>query len=188
MMRLFAEDFLYFSGEFGEYDERCEKRAKPIFDYVRREKIRDSGVASTALMLPCDIVSSRVKKKENKKSKEDAIKTPNRMKKYLRAMKDMYKRDGLFAFHRGFSQNVPLIVSHTINFTAFDALKMKYGKTKLTVVESFVIGCAAKTIATAITFPLERTRALVEASKAYHREEEKNSCKEEHDRWRVCRK
>ena len=44
MMRLFAEDFsVFLSGEFGEYDERCEKRAKPIFDYVRREKIRDSG-------------------------------------------------------------------------------------------------------------------------------------------------
>ena len=48
-------------------------------------------------------------------------------------------------------------------------------KKKLTMIESFVIGCLAKTIATGITFPLERTRALVEASKAYHREEEENS-------------
>ena len=176
MMRLFAEDFLYFSLVSlvnTTNDARSERNPSSIMSVAKSYAI--AGVASTALMLPCDIVSSRVKKKENKKSKEDAIKTPNRMKKYLRAMKDMYKRDGLFAFHRGFSQNVPLIVSHTINFTAFDALKMKYGKTKLTVVESFVIGCAAKTIATAITFPLERTRALVEASKAYHREEEKNS-------------
>ena len=100
------------------------------------------------------------------------------MKVYVSAMKEAYKRDGALAFQRGFSQNVPLIVSHAINLAAFDALKAlktKYGEKKLSIIESFVIGCLSKTIATGITFPLERTRALVEASKSFHREEEENS-------------
>ena len=85
MMRLFAEDFLYFSLVSlvnTTNDARSERNPSSIMSVAKRYAI--AGVASTALMLPCDIVSS-VKKKENKKSKEDAIKTPNRMKKYLRA-------------------------------------------------------------------------------------------------------
>ena len=108
------------------------------------------------------------------------------MKVYVSAMKEAYKRDGALAFQRGFSQNVPLIVSHTINLAAFDALKAlktKYGEKKLSIIESFVIGCLSKTIATGITFPLERTRALVEASKSFHREEEENSVRR-NMRWR----
>jgi len=134
-------------------------------------------------MVPLDIISFRVKRIEAKMKKNDdndrsngkrSRSRSNRVKLYVSAMKQLIKRDA-FAFHKGFSQSVPLIISHTINFAAFDAMKMKYGKKKLTMIESFVIGCLAKAIATGITFPLERTRALVEASKAYHREEEENS-------------
>ena len=193
IVRLFAEDFLYFSLVSVVDDVKKRKNSSQsrggvddvnifVKEALRRYAI--AGTISTALMVPLDIISFRVKRIEAKMKKNDdngrsngkrSRSRSNRVKLYVSAMKQLIKRDGAFAFHKGFSQSVPLIISHTINFAAFDAMKMKYGKKKLTMIESFVIGCLAKTIATGITFPLERTRALVEASKAYHREEEENS-------------
>jgi len=192
IVRLFAEDFLYFSLVSVVDDVKKRKNSSQsrgddddvnifVKEALRRYAI--AGTISTALMVPLDIISFRVKRIEAKMKKNDdndrsngkrSRSRSNRVKLYVSAMKQLIKRDA-FAFHKGFSQSVPLIISHTINFAAFDAMKMKYGKKKLTMIESFVIGCLAKTIATGITFPLERTRALVEASKAYHREEEENS-------------
>jgi hypothetical protein len=190
IVRLFAEDFLYFSLVSVVDDVKKRKNSSQsrggdddvniVKEALRRYAI--AGTISTALMVPLDIISFRVKRIEAKMKKNDdndrsngkrSRRRSNRVKLYVSAMKQLIKRDG--SFHKGFSQSVPLIISHTINFAAFDAMKMKYGKKKLTMIESFVIGCLAKTIATGITFPLERTRALVEASKAYHREEEENS-------------
>ena len=193
IVRLFAEDFLYFSLVSVVDDVKKRKNSSQsrgddddvnifVKEALRRYAI--AGTISTALMVPLDIISFRVKRIEAKMKKNDdndrsngkrSRSRSNRVKLYVSAMKQLIKRDRAFAFHKGFSQSVPLIISHTINFAAFDAMKMKYGKKKLTMIESFVIGCLAKTIATGITFPLERTRALVEASKAYHREEEENS-------------
>ena len=191
IVRLFAEDFLYFSLVSVVDDVKKRKNSSQsrgddddvnIFVKEALRRYATAGTISTALMVPLDIISFRVKRIEAKMKKNDDNDRSNgkrsrsrkdRVKLYVSAMKQLIKRDG--AFHKGFSQSVPLIISHTINFAAFDAMKMKYGKKKLTMIESFVIGCLAKTIATGITFPLERTRALVEASKAYHREEEENS-------------
>jgi hypothetical protein len=184
-LRLFAEDFLYFSlvNVVSENRTRKSDFATTTVEAFRRYAV--AGAISTALMLPFDIVTLQMKKieaKMKKKGKASSSKSSssskNRMKAYVSAMKEAYKRDGALAFQRGFSQNVPLIVSHTINLAAFDALKAlktRYGEKKLSIIESFVIGCLSKTIATGITFPLERTRALVEASKSFHREEEENS-------------
>ena len=189
-LRLFAEDFLYFSlvslassnGTVTPFAARKSDFATTTVEALRRYAV--AGAISTALMLPFDIVTLQMKKieakmkKKGKASSSKSSNSKNRMKVYASAMKEAYKRDGALAFQRGFSQNVPLIVSHTINLAAFDALKAlktKYGEKKLSIIESFVIGCLSKTIATGITFPLERTRALVEASKSFHREEEENS-------------
>jgi len=192
ILRLFAEDFLYFSlvsvvDDVKKSKNSSQNRGDDDVNIFVKEALRRyaiAGTISTALMVPLDIISFRVKRIEAKMKKNDdndrsngkrSRSRSNRVKLYVSAMKQLIKRDRAFAFHKGFSQNVPLIISHTINFAAFDAMKMKYGKKKLTMIESFVIGCLAKAIATGITFPLERTRALVEASKAYHREEEENS-------------
>jgi len=189
-LRLFAEDFLYFSlvslassnGTVTPFAARKSDFATTTVEALRRYAV--AGAISTALMLPFDIVTLQMKKieaktkKKGKASSSKSSNSKNRMKVYVSTMKEAYKRDGALAFQRGFSQNVPLIVSHTINLAAFDALKAlktKYGEKKLSIIESFVIGCLSKTIATGITFPLERTRALVEASKSFHREEEENS-------------
>ena len=183
-LRLFAEDFLYFSLVSLASANRTRKSdfATTTVEALRRYAV--AGAISTALMLPFDIVTLQMKKieaktkKKGKASSSNSSNSKNRMKVYVSTMKEAYKRDGALAFQRGFSQNVPLIVSHTINLAAFDALKAlktKYGEKKLSIIESFVIGCLSKTIATGITFPLERTRALVEASKSFHREEEENS-------------
>jgi hypothetical protein len=183
-LRLFAEDFLYFSlvNVVSENRTRKSDIATTTVEAFRRYAV--AGAISTALMLPFDIVTLQMKKieakmkKKGKASSSKSSNSKNRMKVYVSAMKEAYKRDGALAFQRGFSQNVPLIVSHAINLAAFDALKAlktKYGVKKLSIIESFVIGCLSKTIATGITFPLERTRALVEASKSFHREEEENS-------------
>ena len=192
IVRLFAEDFLYFSlvsvvDDVKKSKNSSQNRGDGDVNIFVKEALRRyaiAGTISTALMVPLDIISFRAKRIEAKMKKNDdndringkrSRSRSNRVKLYVSAMKQLSKRDRAFAFHKGFSQNVPLIISHTINFAAFDAMKMKYGKKKLTMIESFVIGCLAKAIATGITFPLERTRALVEASKAYHREEEENS-------------
>ena len=192
IVRLFAEDFLYFSlvsvvDDVKKRKNSSQSRGDDDVNIFVKEALRRyaiAGTISTALMVPLDIISFRVKRIEAKMKKNDdndrsngkrSRSRSNRVKLYVSAMKQLIKRDGAFAFHKGFSQSVPLIISHTINFAAFDAMKMKYGKKNLTMIESFVIGCLAKSIATGITFPLERTRALVEASKVYHREEEENS-------------
>ena len=65
MMRLFAEDFLYFSLVSlvnTTNDARSERNPSR---YVRQRKdTQIASVASTALMLPCDIVSSSEKERE----------------------------------------------------------------------------------------------------------------------------
>ena len=183
-LRLFAEDFLYFSlvNVVSENRTRKSDFATTTVEAFRRYAV--AGAISTALMLPFDIVTLQMKKieakmkKKGKASSSKSSNSKNRMKAYVSAMKEAYKRDGALAFQRGF-QNVPLIVSHTINLAAFDALKAlktKYGEKKVVdnrIVRDWVL--IEDYSDWYYVFALERTRALVEASsKSFHREEEEN--------------
>jgi len=138
ILRLFAEDFLYFSLVSVVDDVKKSKSSQNrgdddvnifVKEALRRYAI--AGTISTALMVPLDIISFRVKRIEAKMKKNDdndrsngkrSRSRSNRVKLYVSAMKQLIKRDRAFAFHKGFSQNVPLIISHTINFAAFDAM------------------------------------------------------------------
>ena len=100
-LRLFAEDFLYFSlvNVVSENRTRKSDFATTTVEAFRRYAV--AGAISTALMLPFDIVTLQMKKieakmkKKGKASSSKSSNSKNRMKAYVSAMKEAYKRDSV---------------------------------------------------------------------------------------------
>jgi len=125
-----------------------------------------AGLVNTIVSSPLEVLGTR----------QQAANEPRGV---LEESRDLWNKNGIAAFYRGFVFNVILCINPAIQNTVFDYLKIWYqavvrkrmgfpkSKTvRLTPVQSFVFGATAKLIATLITYPLiaKKTRVQVGAA------------------------
>lgn len=113
-----------------------------------------AAVANLGVNMPLEVVSLRLQ-----------LQRGDRLS-LLEALRTIFQKEGIPGFYRGITTNVLLCVNPAINYAAFEQLKrmvLRYrrnGSSSLNAMEAFIIGLAAKTIATLVTYPLVRAKIL----------------------------
>ena len=116
-----------------------------------------AGVANLTFTLPLDTLVVRVQ------TSKDASKT------FASHLSD-FVAQGRRGLYRGFGVSSILTLNPAITFAVFDAIKARItellGTDRLSALQAFVVGSAAKAVATVLTYPLIRTKTVMQQSGA----------------------
>ncbi|CAK4085377.1 unnamed protein product [Aphanomyces euteiches] len=113
------------------------------------------------ISLPLEVVITRMQTSKGGDAKQG----------FLDLLKSIWKENGgkWTAFYKGFSAYFVLCLQPAIQFTVFEQVKKIYLKaykpttTSLSAIEAFLLGAAARCLATLVVFPYIRAKVIVQA-------------------------
>lgn len=124
-----------------------------------------SALQGTITTIPLDVVFTirRVKTKKVTGTKQS----------FLQVFQEFVKSQGFLAFYQGWQVSMVLCLNPAITYVVFDKIKLAWvGSVRsLTAVEAFVVGALSKAIATVLTFPFIRSKAILNTWVKIHGED-----------------
>ena len=120
-----------------------------------------AAVFNNALTLPLQVTSTRIMVSQNKNSN------------FWKEGQLIVQTEGFSGLWRGYVPSMILCINPAISFASFDQVKLFLLKSRglnlntatLSTYEAFLIGAAAKAIATLVTFPFIRVKTLMQVGK-----------------------
>ncbi|XP_020643570.3 peroxisomal membrane protein PMP34 isoform X1 [Pogona vitticeps] len=119
------------------------------------------GIVNVLLTTPLWVVNTRLKLQGAKFRNEDII--PTNYKGIVDAFHQIIRDEGILALWNGTFPSLLLVFNPAIQFMFYEGLKRKILKSQLQLssLDAFVIGAAAKAIATTLTYPMQTVQSIL---------------------------
>ncbi|OQS07335.1 Mitochondrial Carrier (MC) Family [Thraustotheca clavata] len=115
-----------------------------------------AGAINMTMTLPWDVISTYIQTSDDPTQSQWTV------------LHQLYKQDGIFALWKGYIPSLVLVSNPAINYTIFDRLKLQLQTSQqiknLSAMQAFVVACIAKSIATVMTYPIIRSKVIMQAN------------------------
>ncbi|OQS04436.1 Mitochondrial Carrier (MC) Family [Thraustotheca clavata] len=150
--------FLYFYAYTNMTNMLLSKNAKSLSTFMNLIVGYLAELFHLPLSLPLEVIITRMQTSKNQTKQS-----------FMQLLQTMWEENEgkLSGFYKGFSAYFVLCLQPAIQFTAFEQVKIIYLKSKaaksLSALEAFILGAAARSLATLVVFPYIRAKVLVQA-------------------------